>query len=149
MTENMKGFAYACRKHDDRNMQGFVYACCPQGELHRVKIAYTCSADPEHYCHTQYGRTLCPLEILCTSSHRNARVAESIYHHLLAMDRIDPNHDLFDLATLREGLSGIERLHRARQMVVDIDDTSDPPVVSRIFLLELELHTSSAPCRVC
>lgn len=109
-------------------MAGFVYACHPEADFARVKIGFTTSDDPVRYCKIHHARTLCPLAVLCTSSHANARVAEQVVHLILSSDRIDNNHEVFDLSTHRKGMSGLERLQEALNAAQHIDHLSGLPV---------------------
>lgn len=105
-------------------MAGYLYACHPGGDLHRVKIGFTTSCDPEGYCHKSFGRTLCPLHILRVAPTSNARLAEGLCHHLLAQDRLDSRHEVFDLSSIRDGMAGEARLDRAIEEVHKIDSLS-------------------------
>lgn len=109
---------------------GFVYACCPENELQRVKIGLTTQPDPVYYCHSVYGRILCPLEILSITGHCNARVAEGVVHLLLAGDRVAEKHEVFDLSSVRGGVTGLKRLEQAVTFAQEMDSRAGLPVPS-------------------
>lgn len=113
-----------------RMAPGFVYACCPQNELQRVKIGFTTQPDPVYYCHSVHGRLLCPLEILSITGHCNARVAEGVVHLVLAGDRVAEKHEVFDLSSVRRGMTGLKRLEEAVAFAQEMDSRADLPVPS-------------------
>lgn len=101
---------------------GYVYAVCNQGNYGSVKIGFTTLLAVEGYLHAAYSRSLTPLEIIFVMPAANARLSESVMHHLLAQHRVDQNHELFDLS------AGLQQLWDAKETMMLLDVTSKLPV---------------------
>ncbi|KAL3159503.1 hypothetical protein ABBQ38_009921 [Trebouxia sp. C0009 RCD-2024] len=100
---------------------GYVYAVCNRGHYSSIKIGLTTIACVERYLHESYSRALSPLEIIFVIPVANARLAESLLHHILAQHRVDERHELFDLS------QAMDKLQMAKEAVLLHDEQSGLP----------------------
>lgn len=103
-------------------MWGYVYAVCNQGHYASVKVGYTSSLAIENYVSLHYSRSLTPLEVVFAMPVANARLSEATLHHMLAPQRVDDNHELFDLS------ENMHKLEAASQVIMQQDFHSELPV---------------------
>lgn len=111
-------------------MAGFVYACHTASDTMHVKIGFTTQPDPNQYCRNNFGRTFCPLNVLVIAPFAHARAAETVVHTVLAPDRLDSHHEMFDLSYIRHKMTGEQRLQQALDMAAAVDGASGgaPPI---------------------
>lgn len=67
---------------------GYVYACCKENEFSSIKIGFTESECPDDYIHTQYSRTMYPVQTLKIMACGDARLTESVIHYMLGKYRL-------------------------------------------------------------
>ena len=99
------------------SQQGYAYACSRDGERHAIKIGFTDHECPDEYLHSNYSRSLHPLEVLKVMPCGDSRLAEKTILYLLDRFRIHPRHELVNLSDV-----GLEKLMEAFDMFRAIDN---------------------------